>query len=315
MKTGKAKIYLAPMEGVTTAEYRTVLRRHYPGASRYFTPFLVANHTHNFKKRERRELLPVQADLVPQILTNRAEDLIWAARELSELGYTEINLNLGCPSATVVTKGKGAGMLADPEKLDRFFEEVFRERDLPRISVKTRLGMCDPGEAAGLAAVFSRYPLSEIIIHARVREDFYENRPNLEAFRAMKEGVDVPVCYNGDVRTAEDLQRLQEEFPDLSAVMIGRGIIAAPWVLEELRGSICSEPADRRAVLRAFLDDLWDTYRASLTSDRDVLFRMKELWYYLGQSFPGKERALLDIRKARTKTEYQDAFKRICHFQ
>ena len=295
------------MEGVTTAEYRAVLRRHFPGVDKYFTPFLVANQTHHFKKREKRELLPLQRDLVPQILANSAEDFLWAARQLRALGYEEIDLNLGCPSATVVPKGKGAGMLAHPDRLERFFDSIFSETDLPHISVKTRLGIADPAEAPALGRILARYPFSEVIIHARVREDFYEGAPRKEAFAAMREELSCPVCYNGDIRSAEDADRIRAAFPDISRIMVGRGIVSAPWMAEELRGTICSEAASRGAQLKNFLDDLWETYRSSSLGERDVLFKMKELWYYLGQNYPEKARALLDLKKARTGQEYQSA--------
>ena len=163
------------MEGVTTAEYRAVLRRHFPGVDKYFTPFLVANQTHHFKKREKRELLPLQRDLVPQILANSAEDFLWAARILAEFGYDEINLNLGCPSGTVVSKGKGAGMLRDLAALQTFLDAVFAVSPLP-LSVKTRIGLDRPEEFGPILAVLSQYPWARMIVHPRTRKQFYQGQ-------------------------------------------------------------------------------------------------------------------------------------------
>ncbi len=337
-------IYFAPMEGVTTRVYRDVHRAYFGGADRYYTPFLTANQTHKFKKRETAEFTPYQEDLVPQLLCGKAEDFIWGARHLAEAGYQEVNFNLGCPAATVFTKRKGAGMLADPEALDRFFSGVFEALpDGPAISVKMRIGVKDPAEAQEITKVICRYPFSEVIIHPRVREEFYEGRPHIETFRSMNEMLSGKAVYNGDLCNLQDLARFRGEFPGTQSVMIGRGLIADPALARAIRqedaarrnslpagkdtagrnsgeagedaagrnvlpaGADASGPNYTVAELAAFLDALWKEYSAILYGERDVLFKMKELWYYLGRYYTNEERALLDLKKAKNRADYDRA--------
>ena len=296
-------IYFAPMEGITTSIYREVHRKHFRGIDRYFTPFLAANHTHHFKKRELRELIPFQDDLVPQVLTASSSDFIWAAKYIASLGYTEININLGCPYPTVYTKGKGSGMLKDTDRLKRFFDEVFSETDLPLISVKTRIGVADPAEASRLAQIYSSYPLSEVIVHPRVREEYYEGNVHRDVFLQMARMIPHPVCYNGEIRDPADVTELLTCAPPLGAVMIGRGMLADPSLARRIRGEA---PCGAKE-LHDFLEDLWDAYSEVLYGERDVLFKMKELWHYLGTKYPDCRRALLDIKKAGNAREYKDA--------
>ena len=308
------KIYMAPMEGVTTRTYRNVFRRHYACVDRFYTPFLVANQTHHFKKRELKEVSPPEEGLVPQILTGSRADFVWAAKYLAGLGYTEVNLNCGCPYPTVFTKGKGSGMLADPERLDRFLTEIFSEPDMPAVSVKTRVGVSDPAEAGRLAEIYAKYPICEITVHPRVREDYYDGELRIEALKEMKKILQRPVCFNGDIRMPEDTERIKAEFPDTEAVMIGRGLIEDPELAEKIRKlsdgkdhtADCGNGTEKRR-LAAFLDELWDAYSEVLYGERDVLFKMKEIWYYLGRHFPERERALLDIKKAKHREDYREA--------
>ena len=299
-------IELAPMEGIITASYRRLFKKYYGGIDRYYTPFIAANQTHTFKEREKREFLPFSEDLVPQILTNSVDDFLWAARELGKVGYKEVNLNTGCPSGTVVAKGKGAGMLKDPELLDEFFQKIFSAAEseaLPAISVKTRVGMFSYDEADELAQVFSRYPFSRIIVHPRVREDYYDGKPNPDAFRCFYEicnGTDL--VYNGDLNSVSDVAEIKSLFPKISGVMLGRGVLMDPSLPLKIAGSGTVPDGDR---LHDFLSELWDEYASYLSGERDVLFKMKDLWNFLGKAYPDNQRELKRIKKAKTRAEYE----------
>ena len=193
--------YMAPMEGITTWLFRGEHHRMFGGADRYYMPFFSPTAEHLITARERRDLDPAHNEgvvAVPQIMTRRAEDFLWAAGELAALGYREVNLNLGCPSGTVAAKGKGAGFLAHPEELDAFFDRVFSGASPVRISVKTRLGVREPEEFGRLLEVYNRYPIAELIVHARVQRDFYRLPVRTEAFASALEGSRIPVCCNGD---------------------------------------------------------------------------------------------------------------------
>ena len=168
------EFYFAPMEGITGYIYRNAHHRFFPGTDKYFTPFLSPNQNRALNPKEVRDVLPENNEgiyIVPQILTNQADFFLRAAKELKECyGYEEVNLNLGCPSGTVVSKGKGAGFLADPGGLDAFFDQVYAKADV-KVSVKTRIGLSSPEEFYGILDIFNRYPLHELIIHPRVRSE------------------------------------------------------------------------------------------------------------------------------------------------
>lgn len=231
------KFYMAPMEGITGYVYRNAYHRYFSPMDKYVTPFIVPNQNRSLKSRELNDILPEHnkgMNVVPQILTNQAQDFLWCAEKMGELGYGEVNLNLGCPSGTVVSKGRGAGFLKDTNQLDQFLEEVFSKTS-QQISIKTRLGMHDEDEFEKLMEIFNRYPLKELIIHPRVREDYYKNQPRLDGFAYGLEKSRCPVCYNGNVFQTEDFLKIRTRFPEAEAMMLGRGLIANPGLAEQLR--------------------------------------------------------------------------------
>ena len=223
------KLYLAPLEGITSYIYRKALYQCFDGFDKYFIPFIRAKQNLNFSGREKKDISPENNSgmyAVPQILTRNADDFLRTANQLKEYGYQEVNLNLGCPSKTVVTKGCGAGFLARPEELEQFLDRIFSKTDM-KISVKTRLGMENAEEFPRLMEIYNHFPMEELIIHPRVQKDFYKNTPNLEAFGEALAISKNPVCYNGDIFSADDFKRIQSQFPDVECFMMGRGVLAA----------------------------------------------------------------------------------------
>ncbi len=313
------KFYLAPMEGITGYIYRNAYHRYFLPMDKYFSPFLVPNRNRSLKSRELEDVSPEHnrgLPLVPQILTNCPEDFIWAAKKLGELGYGEVNLNLGCPSGTVVSKGRGAGFLADPEGLLRFLDAVFSKCQ-NEISVKTRLGMENPEEFEGLMAIYNRFPIKELIVHPRVREDYYKNTPNTEAFSLALEGGRAPVCYNGDIFSREAFLNIQTLFPGLNAVMLGRGVIGDPALLEKIKGKELPA-AERKERFQMFHDAVYEGYQEIMSGPRNTLFKMKELWTYMDGLFEGGERYKKKIRKAERFDSYEEAVKTLlsqCEFK
>lgn len=313
------KFYLAPLEGITGHIYRNALEKYFPGTDRYFTPFIAPDQNKILRTKEKRDVLPENnqvRELIPQILTNNAAHFIQTARVLQEMGYQEVNLNLGCPSGTVVARRRGSGLLAYPEELDRLLDGIFEGTDI-KISVKTRIGRDDAEAAFELMEIYRRYPLSELIIHPRVQKDFYRGKADWERFRALmaayQEGNPhgAAVCYNGDLLTEPDYRRFTEQFPAVEAVMLGRGVIANPGLIHQIRTGRGTE----KRTLRAFHDEVLEGYRAVFGEDKNALFRMKEMWIYMIHSFgtPGLEGAWEDtlneryakkIRKAQSLPEY-----------
>lgn len=300
------KVYFAPMEGITTWSYRRIYEKHFGQMDQYITPFLSPCQDRRFTHRELQEILPEHNEgmqVVPQLLTCRSEDFIWAARELKQMGYEEINLNLGCPSGTVVSKRKGSGFLAYPKELDEFLARIFDELDM-KISIKTRIGKERPEEFSELLSIFNRYPISELIIHPRVQKEFYKGTPHMDVFAAALRDSRNPVCYNGDLFTCSDVQRLQESFPQVQTIMLGRGLIANPALGRMLAGM---EDGDRKGRLRRFHDELYHQYQETMPGERPVLFKMKELWFYMICLFEDSERMGKKLRKAQHFREYEEA--------
>lgn len=355
--------YYAPMEGITLYPLRNVHREVFgAGVDKYYTPFLTAASTFHFKNREKKDVLPEKnsplfedygTQIEPQIMAGNAENFLWAAREMKKLGYKSVNLNLGCPAPTVVNRHKGAGLLQDVEYLDKMLAEIFeavqegaivggkpynKRRDeeklaelrsdiYPEVSLKTRLGFSDPKEADALMRVYAKYPVKELTIHARVREDYYAGTPCLEDFKHAlqiyrESGGQASVCYNGNVDSTDSLQKLLEVIaPDndangsesISSIMIGRGLLANPALVRELKGGEKLQPEE----LKKYLRKLYDAYAEYIPEDRNVIFKMLEHWAFLHVHFKASDKCLKNIRKSRSKDEYQAAVNRIfaeCEF-
>ena len=303
------QFYLAPMESVTGYVYRNVYQAMFGDMDKYVTPFIAPSKKKILKTRERKEVAPEHNQgmyVVPQILTNDAEQFLTTCNTLSELGYREVNLNLGCPMATVVSKKKGSGFLEDPDRLDRFFDTVFEEMEKQpekqrcKISVKTRLGVEFPEEFADILQIYNRYPISEVIIHPRLQKDFYNNHPNLDIFAETLQQCVHPICYNGDIFTAEDYRVFRERFPQVDRIMLGRGVIANPGLVREIRTGQQVTAVE----LKEYHDRLYAGYREEMDCERDALFKMKEVWFYLGKMFPGAERELKKVKNAVRPEEY-----------
>lgn len=305
------KYYMAPLESVTTWIYRQAHAKIYGRLDKYFIPFLEPHEKRDFKTRELQEILPEHNEniyVVPQILTNRSEGFIKLAKALKDWGYEEINLNLGCPSKTVVTKGKGSGFLAKPEELERFLTEIFDSLSGEvKISVKTRIGKEDPEEFPVLLKLFNKYPMEELIIHPRVQKDGYGNVPRLELYElAEKQSVN-PLCYNGDIYTREQIRNFAERFPGTERLMFGRGFLRDP-------GLLYNEGKDSKDIFEkfwAFHDLVYEGYQERNMGDRNVLFKMKELWSYQVYQFSEPERLFKTFKKVQDCNEYEQMIRNL----
>lgn len=300
------RYYFAPMEGLTDSIYRRLHHKYFPGVDRYYMPFLSPTIHRTLTGKEERELPmagSVAFSAVPQVLTKVPADFLWAARVCRDRGYQEVNLNVGCPSGTVVAKDKGSGMLRDLDSLDRFLEEIFREAPLP-ISVKTRLGLENPEEFPAILEIYNRYPIRELTVHPRVRRQFYNGNVDMEMFAFAMENSKNPLCFNGDILSLAQAESLQRQFPRLEAVMIGRGLIADPGML-----SGGTSPA----VLEDFMNALLEAYEAAFGSSRNAMFRLKENWFYLLKRFEGSEKLGKRLRKTTDIAEFQSITAEILH--
>ena len=304
--------YAAPMEGFTDRVWRQTHQKWFGAqgaADRYYAPFISPPENRVLIKKKMAELAPEAnpgAPVIPQLLAKDGELAAWMIGQLRALGYTEVNLNLGCPAGTVTAKGKGSGMLRDLAKVDAFLDGVFSRTEGP-VSVKTRLGVEKPEEFAAILEIYSRYPISELTIHPRVMRQQYRGQADRAAFAAALPRCTMPVCYNGDVTTVDDLRALEAAFPELSGIMVGRGLIADPALLRKAVGG----PAASREELRGYHDELYHGYTEAFGMASCAVSRMKAHWFYLIHLFDGADALEKPLRKAREGWEYETVVNQI----
>ena len=304
--------YVAPMEGLTDRVWRQAHQKWFGWAgapAKYYAPFLSPPENRVLIQKKMAELAPEAnpgAPVVPQLLAKDGALAAWMVGQLRQLGYTEVNLNFGCPSGTVTAKGKGSGMLRDLDKLDAFLAALFAEAEGP-LTVKTRLGVEKPEEFAAVLEVYNRYPIAELTIHPRVMRQQYRGEADREAFAKALPTCKMPVCYNGDLTTVEQLRTLEADFPAVQSLMVGRGIIADPALFRQALGG----PAATKEELRGYLDDLYHGYTALFGSAGCAISRMKGHWFYLIHRFDGSERLEKQLRKLREPWEYETVVNQI----
>ncbi len=308
------KIYFAPLEGITNHIFRNTYNEIYGHIDKYFAPFISPSGKCPITPRERKDITPENnqgINLVPQILTCRSDCFIEAARDLHEMGYSEINLNLGCPSGTVCAKGKGAGFLPETLALQKFLDDIYSyaESDNMKISVKTRLGYFNPDEFYDLVDIFNSFPIHELIVHPRIRSDFYKGEPRKEYFAYALEHSKCPLVYNGNIFTCKDYDELLSTFKsDPDPIMSGRGLISDPSLAEKLKGVTTKTDFMK---FRKFHDTLYHEYQNIMSPDINVLYKMRELWSYWQTLFEGKDKDIKRMLKAKKYEEYDEYASRI----
>lgn len=329
MKIKKDYISMAPLEGITDELYRMIFAKHFPGIDTFYTPFISPNQNGKYKPRDIRGVYPENNQglhLVPQILTNQPEHFVRTAKDMKALGYTEVNLNLGCPSGTVTAKRKGAGFLAYPEELRTFLDAVFQQTDMA-ISIKTRLGVKEKEEFYMLLNIFQEFPIKELIIHPRLQKDYYKGKPDKSMFAYAYETLEIPLTYNGNIFTAKEFDECKKDFPKLNSFMLGRGLIANPFLLEDIKHDIKARKMDAAEGKRQngngaernknqriieFHKELYEGYVQLLSGEKNILFHMKEVWQYMIYIFADSERLGKQLRKTSSCREYESIVHTIC---
>lgn len=313
------KIELAPMEGITSYVYRNALNKYYGGIDTYFTPFISTHKDKELNFKEKKEINPENNKgykLIPQILTSDADEFLYTSGQIAAFGYDEVNLNFGCPSGTVTTKAKGAGALQDISRLERLLDNIFEKTNL-KISIKTRMGYSDVNHFEEILSVYSKYPLTELIIHARIREEFYNGKARLSdlseySWTALKEtnsqktaSKETPCyVYNGDVYSVSDFENVKRTLPEFSGVMLGRGIISKPWLARDIQNGV--ETLDvELGTFKAFNHELIDGYDAIMPGEKNTLFKLKELWTYMIKAFDDDKKLLKSVKKTNSLKEYE----------
>lgn len=300
---------LGPFQGITDAPFRNVFKRHFGGIDKFYTPFFTGIHKEDHAKNLQGEEIDPKCNdvetLTPQILSTDAEEILRFAKQCKQLGYKEINLNMGCPFPRVANKKRGCGLLPYPDKVETMFDRIFEQIDI-NFSVKCRLGYFSPNEIEAIIPIFNRFPLSELIIHPRIGKQLYKGEADVERFKSYIPYITAPLVYNGDIFSVESFGRIREAVQPVNQFMLGRGILANPFLAEEIRGGACNAPK-RTERLHAYVLDLYEDRLCHAGGSPKVLGRMKELWSYLMNSFEEPQVVWRKIKKINVLKEYEDA--------
>jgi tRNA-dihydrouridine synthase len=299
-------IYLAPLQGFTDYSFRKAFFTLFDTPDLAFSPFI---DTHKIDHRTYRDVLPERnkgIPLVPQVLGNKADEIHRVIAHLNELGYSQINWNLGCPYPMVTKKQMGAGLLPHPEQVDRVLSELYKNTAL-QLSVKMRLGLTSPDDWKALVPVLNSYPLTEVIIHGRAASQMYDGDVNKDVFLNMTSQLIHPACYNGDINSLDDFQSLTARLPNISRWMIGRGLIANPLLINEIRTNRKADQNEIKTAIKLLHDQLVYQNSISLSGESHLMNKLKFYWEYFGSYFPDNRKGLKKIKKSATFNAYTDA--------
>ena len=288
-------LYFAPLEGITTYTFRNVHNEMFGGCDEYFAPFITPTDNEKLSIKNLRDVLPENnhAKLRVQCLASSETAFVTFCEKMADFGYDDVNLNLGCPSGTVVKKGRGSGALRDTVRLTEFLDYIYSNAKV-KVSIKTRTGFYSHSEFSELLNVYNRFPVSELIIHPRIREEYYRLSPNMDSFNLAYKNSHLKLCFNGDVRTVGDYQYVIEAYPTLCGVMIGRGAVRNPAIFREIKGGARLKTSE----LIAFSNELEKRYYEILNSDVYTLHKLKEIWLYIIDNFPNEKKILKAIKKS-----------------
>jgi len=297
------KLYFAPLEGITKYVYRNTHSSLFSGCDGYFAPFINPSDQEKISKKGINDIYPslnTCTNLKVQVLTNNAESFRKFEEKIVEMGYDEININLGCPAATVVKKMRGSGFLQIPDELDRFLNDVFENTKL-KVSVKSRIGYSSVDEYRRIYEIYNQYPISLLIVHPRTKDELYRGFPHREIFSEIYKTSKNPICYNGDIFSKEDYEKIISDFPLIDSVMLGRGAVANPALFREIKGGSplsCDE-------LKEYSELLCKNYYEVLGSETFTLHKLKEIWVYVMMyNFPSEKKVAKLIKKSNTISEF-----------
>jgi tRNA-dihydrouridine synthase len=300
------QICLAPLKGVTDALFRTTFAEYFNGIDWAVAPFLSTTKGPRIKTSLLKEVLPENnrgMPVVPQVMSKRAENFLPLAMALLDLGYDAVNWNLGCPYPMVAKKGRGSGLLSDPDAIERFLDRVAAA--MPhQLSIKMRLGRYGVDEIFELLPILNRYPIRDIIIHPRTGIQMYDGTPHLDVFEQCLGLCRHPVIYNGDIVDPKSFNSLRQRFTEVSTWMIGRGAVADPFLCGDIKGTI-TQVSEKNRLFKEFHDALYTRYAQKLYGPSHLLNRMKGLWAYFERSFEQGRSLRKKINKTRKVQRYE----------
>jgi tRNA-dihydrouridine synthase B len=306
-------IHSSPLQGITDFRFRNAFQRFFGGIDQYIAPYIRLNGKLEIKPGNERDILPsnnISLDLIPQIITKDADEFLSVAKYVQNLGYTELNWNLGCPYPMVAKRGMGSGLLSMPEKIDEILNRVSAETDI-QVSVKMRLGYESPQEIFHVLPVLERYRLANITIHPRIGKQLYRGEVDLKAFEECLRQTTHKIFYNGDITSVRSFREMKERFPAINNWMIGRGLIADPFLPAMIKADNPLYPEKRYEVFKTFHDALFSSYEEALSGPTHLLMKMYSFWEFFILSFPKTPKGLKKIKKSRNLGVYREVVKQI----
>lgn len=298
------ELYLAPMEGITTYTFRNTHAELFGDCDAYYAPFIVPTENERLSLKSLRDIKRENSkvNLIPQVMCSTADAFFEFERKIKEIGYDEVNINFGCPSGTVVKKARGSGALKDTKRLDRLLSDIFDKTDI-KISVKTRAGFYSHDEFYDILKIYKKYPISKLIVHPRVREEYYRGEPNLESFKKAYEILREKLCYNGNIYSVEDYKNIEKCFPEIKSVMIGRGCVKNPAIFREIKGGKRLTTAE----LVNFSNTLEKKYLELFKSETNTLRKLKEIWMHAITNYPEETKIIKAVKKSSKLSELNNA--------
>ena len=303
----------SPLQGFTDFRFRNAFHKYFGGIDTFYAPYIRLNGKFVIKPAYERDLLVKNNStltVIPQIMTNDAEEFLFVAKYVKSLGYDELNWNLGCPYPMVTNRGMGSGLICQPAKIDEILDRVYAENDLT-VSMKMRMGYEHAQEILEVFPLLEKYPLKNIAIHARIGKQLYKGGVDLEAFDQCTKNTSHKIYYNGDITSVEGYRAMQNRFPNIDHWMIGRGLIADPFLPQMIKEDTTEYPENRFEVLSKFHDTLFSEFEQSLSGAKHITLKMLSYWEYLAQPFSDSKKVVKKIKKANTIEAYDRAVREI----
>lgn len=300
---------LAPFQGITDVVYRNIFRKHFRDIDKFYTPFFTGIQKDNSKSLRGEEISPEFNDVntvVPQILSNTADEIIRFANQCKSMGYPEFNLNMGCPFPRVANKTRGCGLMADPTRTIKMLNDVFDGIDGIKFSIKCRLGYYNDEEIYAFIDTFNSLPFSEIIIHPRIGKQMYNGEASLEKFLELVPLINKPLVYNGDIF---DVEKYNIVTKSIKNVALGRGLLTNPFLAEKIKN--IDNQQDKKLRLHNFVVDLYIERLHYAGGSPKIIGSLKELWKYMMNIFDDPQNVWRKVKKVNHLDEYEDAVEKI----
>jgi tRNA-dihydrouridine synthase B len=297
----------SPLQGFTDFRFRNAFHKYFGGIDTFYAPYIRMNGKLVIKSSYKRDLKIENNDtleVIPQIMTNSDEEFLFVVKYIQELGYNELNWNLGCPYPMVTKKGMGSGLICNPEKIDHILKRVHNETDIT-VSMKMRMGYETPKEIQDVFPVLDKYPLKNIAIHARIGKQLYKGGVDLESFQQCIDNTKHKLYYNGDITSVAGFKEMQERFPNIDHWMIGRGLIADPFLPKMIKDNTTNYPENSMEIFKNFHDTIFEQYKEFLSGPTPIRMKMLGFWEYFAQSFDNPQKVYKKIKKASNIQKYQ----------